>query len=85
MGELDLPAGKYTPLRFSLTEGVVISEGVEYDVFIPSGSVKVNRPFDVCAGGVVDLIFDFDALESLRYNQGRNEFMLRPVVKIASV
>ncbi len=85
MGELDLPAGKYTQLRLSVSEGAVVSEGIEYSLSVPSGSVKINRPFDVCAGGVVDLVFDFDALRSLYYNQGRNEFKLQPVIKIASV
>ncbi|MDO3382443.1 DUF4382 domain-containing protein [Gilvimarinus algae] len=85
MGELELPAGKYTQLRLSVTDGTVLSEGSEYDVFVPSGSVKVNRPFDICAGGEVDLVFDFDALKSLKYNKGKDEFMLKPVVKIASV
>ena len=85
MGELELPAGKYTQLRLSVSDGVVVSEGEEYDVFVPSGSVKVNRPFDLCAGGETDLVFDFDALKSLRYNKGKDEFMLRPVVKIDSV
>ncbi|UTF59872.1 DUF4382 domain-containing protein [Gilvimarinus sp. DA14] len=85
MGELELPAGKYTQLRLSVSDGVVVSEDEEYDVFVPSGSVRVNRPFDLCAGGETDLVFDFDALKSLRYNKGKDEFMLRPVVKIDSV
>lgn len=85
MGELELPAGKYTQLRLSVADGSVMSESTEYDVFVPSGSVKINRPFDVCAGGEVDLVFDFDALKSLKYNKGKDEFMLKPVVKIASV
>ncbi len=85
LGEIDLEAGKYTQLRLEVSEGRVVSEGEEFSVFVPSGTVRINRPFDVCADGEVDIVVDFDARESLRYNPGKNEFRMQPVVKIDRV
>lgn len=85
LGEIALESGRYTQLRLAVGEGTVVSEGEEYSVFVPSGTVRLNRPFDVCANGEVDIVVDFDAKKSLRYNPGRDEFRMQPVVTIDSV
>lgn len=85
LGDINLAAGRYTQIRLEVSEGWVESEGEGFAVFVPSGVVRLNRPFDICADGEVEILLDFDAEKSLRYNPGRNEFRLQPVVKVADM
>lgn len=85
LGDIDLAAGRYTQIRLEVSDGWVESEGEGFAVFVPSGVVRLNRPFDVCTDGEVEILLDFDAEKSLHYNPGLNQFRLQPVVKVASV
>ena len=85
LGDISLAAGRYTQIRLEVSEGWVESEGEGFAVFVPSGVVRLNRPFDICSDGEVEILLDFDAEKSLRYNPGRNEFRLQPVVKVADL
>ena len=85
LGQVQMEAGKVTQIRLVVTQGEVVSGGQTYDVEVPSGEIKLNTPFDVCAGGAIELTLDFDAQRSLRYNPGKDNYRLQPVVKIDSV
>lgn len=85
LGDIDLEAGHYTQIRLEVSEGWVESEGEGFAVFVPSGVVRINRPLDICADGEVEVLLDFDAEKSLRYNPGQNQFRLQPVVKVAEL
>jgi len=85
LGEVSLESGKYTQIRFSVVSGSVESGGQTYDVVIPSDIIKLNRNIDVCSGGSIDIVMDFDAQKSLKYNKGQNNYKMSPVVKITSI
>lgn len=85
LGEISLDPGKYTQVRFSVVSGSVESGGQTYPVVIPSDQIKLNRNIDVCSGGTIDIVMDFDAQQSLKYNKGQNAYKMSPVVKIKSV
>jgi hypothetical protein len=85
LGEISLEPGKYTQIRSSVVSGSVVSGGETYGVVIPSGQIKLNRTIDVCSGGNLEIVIDFDANQSLKYNKGQNVFKMSPVVKIAAV
>lgn len=85
LGEAALEPGKYTQIRFAVVSGSVESGGKVYDVVVPSDKIRLNRNIDICSGGTVDIVLDFDAQQSLRYNKGQNVYKMSPVVKIASV
>lgn len=83
LGEIVLEPGKYTQIRLTVDEAVVTSGEDTYEVTVPSGEIKIVRPFDVCDGGSdLEITIDFDAKKSLKYNPGKDGFIMKPVVKI---
>ena len=85
LGEAALEPGQYTQIRFAVASGSVTSGDKTYDVVVPSDQIKLNRNIDVCSGGSLDILLDFDAQQSLKYNKGQDVYKMSPVVKIASV
>ena len=51
---------------------------------IPSGEVKLNREFEVPAGGSTAMLLDFDGDRSI-LQTGTGSYMMRPVIAIVSV
>ena len=51
---------------------------------IPSGEVKLNRPFDVPEAGTTTMLLDFDGDRSIR-ETGNGRFMMSPVIAVVSV
>lgn len=79
LGETGLSAGKYTQLRIIVAEAFGIDhDGVRHNFTIPSGTLKLNRPFTVEADQETRIILDFDLDKSLKQNpQG---WRMTPVV-----
>jgi len=53
-------------------------------VEIPSGEVRLNRPFEVTADTGTTMLLDFDGDRSVR-ETGNGRFMLTPVITVVSV
>jgi len=85
LGEISLEPGKYTQIRLTVDSGEVESGGEVYMVDIPSHEIKINDNIEVCGGGELEVVIDFDAEKSLSYNQGRDLFTMRPVLKVQSI
>lgn len=58
--------------------------GRSSQVEVPSGEVRLNREFDVPAGGVITITLDFDGDRSIR-ETGTGRYMMNPVVSVVSV
>lgn len=94
LGQIQLPAGRYTQLRMVLAENsgsqplansVVPTGGVEKPLDTPSAQqsgLKMNVNVDVPEGKVADVVLDFDACKSVvkRGNSGR--YNLKPVISV---
>jgi hypothetical protein len=85
LGEITLEPNKYTQIRMNVDSGEVVSDGTTYPVEVSSGNIKLNSNIDVCSGGDIEIVIDFDAAKSLSYNKGQDLFKMRPVVKVESV
>lgn len=74
--EDDLEEGRYSTieLRAEDVEGIV--DGDEVDVHIPSGRLRIVRPFDVVAGEELSFVFDINVVQ--RGQTGR--YNLLPVI-----
>jgi hypothetical protein len=62
----------------------VVEEGMTYPLEIPSGmqtGIKLNHPFSIPAGGVVELTLDFDADRSVILT-GAGNYQLQPVIRV---
>jgi hypothetical protein len=93
LGQVDLPAGRYTQVRLvldpnngnSLANSVVLSgTTTEISLDTPSAvqsGIKLIKGFDVVAGQQAELVLDFDACKSI-VSKGNGNYALKPVVKI---
>jgi hypothetical protein len=81
LGSKNLTAGKYTQVRLSVDEAVVTIDGVEHNLSISSGKIKLIQGFDIEAGKTTTLTLDFDAAESIR-ETGNGSYRMNPTIKI---
>jgi len=94
LGEVALPAGKYTQLRLvlaanggatPLANSVVPTGGNETALDTPSAQqsgLKLKANIDVPAGKVVDFVLDFDACKSVVKRGNSGKYNLKPVVAV---
>lgn len=81
-GSGDVKPGKYTQVRFVISEADATVAGIEKEVTIPSGELKLVHPFEVVEGSELNLLFDFDVDESLVEASGG--LQLKPVIKVVA-
>lgn len=95
-----LPVGRYTQVRLVVSSASLYFDnasagdacatsitppaGRSASLEIPSGEVKLNRPFQVPEGGVTSMLIDFDGDRSIR-ETGNGRFMMTPVIAVVSV
>ena len=94
LGEVALPAGKYTQLRLVLAgnggatpfaNSVVPTGGSETALDTPSAQqsgLKLKANIDVPAGKLVDFVLDFDACKSVVKRGNSGKYNLKPVVTV---
>lgn len=81
-----LEAGEYNWIRLDVEavsgvrDSYITIGGQEYDLRVPSGVLKLNRPFTVPQGGLLDITLDFDLRKSVTKPAG--DYILRPTVRI---
>jgi hypothetical protein len=88
-----LDAGRYNWVRLkmnaeeqTLDSKIVFKNGNEYSLFIPSAhqsGLKLNHPFTLDAGGLVDLTVDFELGKSVVAPKGLSpDYLFKPVLRI---
>jgi hypothetical protein len=89
--EKELNVGHYNQIRLSVISGrVVIDEGgvdAEYALKISSGEIKIPIQMWIEEDGKTQVTLDFDAEKSVKFHKKgkKNEFTLRPVIKVLKV
>ena len=80
----NLTPGRYTQIRMTVGKVEVKINGVLKDATLPSGKLKFVHPFDVQAGNVTKLLFDFDADKFVNVTGSPKDpkIMVKPVVKL---
>lgn len=100
LGTGPLTPGRYTMVRLVVTSAALYFEqtaagpacaptiaalaGRAGVVEIPSGVVRLNRPFEVTEGAGTTMLLDFDGDRSVR-ETGNGRFMMTPVITVVSV
>ncbi|MBI3047386.1 MAG: DUF4382 domain-containing protein [Acidobacteria bacterium] len=99
LGTGALTPGRYTMVRLVVTSAALYFEnaaegaacaptltatGRSAQLEIPSGEVRLNRPFEVAEGGGTTMLLDFDGERSVR-ETGNGRFMMTPVITVVSV
>jgi hypothetical protein len=78
-----LEPGKYTQLRFEISQAYMVINGSKIDLGVPSGFLRTDKDFnfDVPNGGAVDLTVDFDLSQSIVVT-GSSQYKLKPVLHL---
>ncbi|RRQ48108.1 DUF4382 domain-containing protein [Maribacter algicola] len=97
MANLDVPAGTYDLVRVYVKGvNVVLKDGTEYELKVPSGDqtgikVFINPGLTVVGGLSADLLLDFDVSKSFvakgntKIAGGINGFNFKPVIKASNI
>ena len=81
LGSNEMEATAYTGIRMNVVSVEVTISGEEKTATIPSGELKIVRPFSVEKGDVTILTLDFDAAKSVVVTS-KGEVIFKPVVKL---
>lgn len=80
LGTKNLPSGQYQQIRMTVNQCKATIDGATTDVEVPSGVLKLVKPFIVQEGRTTVVTLDFDANESLV--QAGQKLHLKPVIKL---
>jgi len=82
IGTKDVEEGKYTQVRLVVDKiQVKLGDGDLQDATVPSGELKIVRPFNVVADEATILVLDFEADKMVNVT-GANKITVKPVVKL---
>ena len=100
LGTGGLTAGHYTQIRLTISAAALFFDteavgepcapliepppGSMAVLDIPSGELKLNRPFDLSEDGATTILLDLDGHASI-HETGNGRFMMSPVVSVVSV
>ena len=100
LGTVGLPSGDYTQIRLMVASGVLYfgnpsvgpacaatiaaPPGNSATVTIPSGDIRLNRPFSLAADTATTILLDFDGDRSIRETSA-GVYSMTPVITVASV
>jgi hypothetical protein len=80
-GSANLSVGMYTQIRLTVESCVITVDGTEYDCTVPSGAIKLIKPFVLIANQTTTLTLDFDAQKSIS-ETGNHTYKFKPVIKV---
>jgi len=81
LGSEILDAGIYTQIRLNVDEALVTIDDVQYDLKIPSKTVKLVHQFIIGPDTTTTLILDFDVQESV-HKTGNDKYIMQPTIKV---
>ncbi|MBW7997125.1 MAG: DUF4382 domain-containing protein [Candidatus Glassbacteria bacterium] len=85
LGETELEAGSYGQIRLTITDAVVVIDGMRHTLTVPGGAtsgLKIGNGFVVEEGLDIDLVLDFDAARSVVVAGNSGRFLLKPVIRL---
>lgn len=81
MGSEDLSSGIYTQIRLHIDEAKATIDGIEYDLTVPSSSIKLVSGFWINESQTTTLTLDFDVNESI-HKTGNDNYIFQPTIKV---
>ncbi|MFC1948023.1 DUF4382 domain-containing protein [Chloroflexota bacterium] len=81
LGETEIPAATYNQIRMHVESVVVTLNGKDIEAKVPSGIIKLVKPFEIKAGEKTVVTFDFDAEKSVVIT-GADNIIFKPVIKL---
>jgi hypothetical protein len=99
LGVGSLPSGHYTQIRLVVSQSalyfdnktsgpacasyILAPSGNNAPLEISSGEIKLNREFDLTAGGASHILLDFDGDKSI-HKTGNENYSMNPIISIVS-
>lgn len=80
-GSANLSAGMYTQIRLTVDRCVITVNGTEYNCTVPSGAIKLIKPFTLKTNQTTTLTMDFNAQQSIT-EKGNHNYTFKPVIKV---
>lgn len=80
-GSVNLIAGMYTQIRLTVESCVITVNGTQYECKVPSGKIKLIKPFVLMPNQTITLTMDFDVQESIK-EKGNHQYTFQPVIKV---
>ena len=80
LGNVNVPAGNYTMIRFTLTAATATINGANATLKVPSGEIKIPTGFEVATGKATTIVLEI-TVDMTSISAGGN---LRPVVTLKS-
>ena len=81
LGREVLEHGRYNQIRLFVGSAYVTINGIEYNLKIPSGVIKVVKNFEIKRRYTTTLTLDFDIQMSIK-STGKNKYILQPTIKV---
>ena len=81
LGETKIPVAMYNQIRMHVESVVVTINGKDIEAKVPSGIIKLVKPFEIKADEKTVVTFDFDAEQSVVVT-GADDIIFKPVVKL---
>lgn len=81
LGEANLSAGWYTQIRLNVDQALITIDGVQYDMKIPSKTIKLIKPWKIENDETLILTLDFDVQKSV-HQTGNDKYIFKPTIKI---
>ena len=80
-GSATLTTGMYTQIRLIVDSCLITVDGIEYDCTVPSGAIKLIKPFIIRENDTTILTLDFDVQDSI-LETGNHSYKFQPVIKV---
>ena len=81
LGSAELSSGIYTQIRLHIDEARATIDDVEYNLTVPSSSIKLVSGFWINESQTTTLTLDFDVNESI-HKTGNNQYIFQPTIKV---
>jgi len=81
LGSTNLSTGKYTQIRLHIDDAQITINNTDYDLEIPSETIKLVSGFWINESQTTTLTLDFDVNESV-HRTGSDKYILQPTIKI---
>ncbi len=80
LGEKELAVGIYTQIRLGVDSALVTISGTEYNLTIPSKTVKLVRSFRIIENQTTVLTLDFNAQDSI--HAAGDKYIMTPAIQV---
>jgi hypothetical protein len=81
IAEEEMNAGIYTQIRLHVDSALVTINGTQYDLKIPSKTVKLVKAFFINESETTTLTLDFDVQKSI-HKTGNDEYIMKPTITV---